>query len=1529
MKQVLTLKSHSSLCLWVIFASITLYARPTLSAGTVSWTAVFGSYYSPYSLETYPAQVIGTYTTKTQAIAAIHNFQPNPPGYIYMTTAPLKSAGSGSMSANTVTYLFTAPTVSLPMPAFSNFSVRNGTGGPTEAAAVAAATLPGPCVNGKGGTQLTFTPAGPWVIDPTYGASETRAYTATEVSEPGTPPYACGTSTTTVQMTAERSAPACPSGYSPGQYVSGTQQFTCLDYFTGTISGAINDCPSNGGPATTVGDPCDVSTGEFSQTETDYASSGVPFTRSYHSATLESNNMGIGWTHNYGGYLVVSNGAPQGLLRPDGHQDAIQSISGEYVSLSGAGVHLQASGSDWVAYLGDGSSEVYSSTGQLIQKLSAGGQITNLTYNTAGLLSSVTGPFGHSLQLAYDSSNRLSTVTEPDGSSTITYAYDTNNNLVSATYPDGSVRQYQYQNSTFPNNLTGILDESDTQFVTVQYDPTTSAVVSSQQAGGAQAVSISYGSNTAVVTDSLGATHTYTFTSGTGYSPRVTSLTYNSLLQSFSVPSPSADPQQRVTQLTDANGNVTTYTYDINHLTSKTDAYGTAVARTTSYQYLGTNTTLPTLITESLKTTTFAYFSGTNLVQTKTITDPTTGTSRSWGYTYDSYGRTLTAKGPRTDLNSTTTYAYYTCTAGQQCGQVQTLADAVGNVTTYNTYNAFGQPLTITDPNGVVTTLSYDARQRLISRQIATETTNFTYYPTGLLKQVTLPDNSTVVFTYDGAHRVTQVKDGLGNSIQFTLDSMGNRTAESSYDPNSALHRTHSRTINVLNQIHQEINAAGTAAVTTSYAYDNSGNRTSISAPLSRNTTDAYDALNRITQTTDPAEGITKVSYDANDNATSVTDPRGLRTIYTNNGLGDRLALSSPDTGTTGYAYDSAGNLSSSTSARGATASYTYDALNRMSQVSYSMGGTTDQSVVFSYDAGGYGKGHLTGASDANHAMTYSYDALGRVVSKKQVVGTISLMVGYAYTNGDLTTITTPSGKTITYTYNGNHQISGVSVNGIPVLSAVTYEPFGAVNGWTWGNGTTTMRAYNTDGNIANISSAATKDYSYDSALRITGITDGANSNLSWTYGYDGLDRVNSASAAAQSLSFTYDPNGNRLTQGGSAAETLGIASTGNQLSTVMGGLSRTYAYDPSGNTLSFAGTYLTYNDGGRIYLVNSGAASFVYNALGQRIKKSSASSTTLFAYDEAGHLVGEYDGSGNLIQEIVWLGDTPVATVRIETCGLSIFYIHTDHLNTPRRITRRSTADVVWSWESDPFGTAVPNQNPSGLGVFTFNLRFPGQYYDSETGLNYNYFRDYDPAVGRYVESDPIGLGAGVNTYAYGSLNPNSIIDPFGLRPPTDTEVQFIRKYIGPCLNPYSLNIKVRTWGNTSRALSLGSGFTSFPSYDFVGDSGNNSLNLDSSVVASVFGHEALHQWQRASGVNVTGQALRLQAEYSLHIADPYQYQPSNDPDQMLQTFLNGNVEQQGQIFQDYLFAQLNGQDVSAYALVALYVKSTCACLK
>jgi RHS repeat-associated protein len=174
----------------------------------------------------------------------------------------------------------------------------------------------------------------------------------------------------------------------------------------------------------------------------------------------------------------------------------------------------------------------------------------------------------------------------------------------------------------------------------------------------------------------------------------------------------------------------------------------------------------------------------------------------------------------------------------------------------------------------------------------------------------------------------------------------------------------------------------------------------------------------------------------------------------------------------------------------------------------------------------------------------------------------------------------------------------------------------------------------------------------------------------------------------------------------------------------------------------------------------------YLYNAVGERISKIN-STTVLSVYDEAGHLIGEYDATGALIQETVWLGSIPVATLRPQSGGGVIaYYVHADQLGTPRMVSRASDNAVMWRWDSDPFGAAAANQNPQGNGTFVYNLRFPGQYYDAETGTHYNYQRDaYDPRTGRYLQSDPLGLaGQSYSAYAYVGDNPVSFIDPLGL---------------------------------------------------------------------------------------------------------------------------------------------------------------------
>ena len=1169
-------------------------------------------------------------------------------------------------------------------------------------------------------------------------------------------------------------------------------------------AGSINSGGANAGSgATAKGDPVDISNANKYEAEIDYTGAGntpLKFVRSYNSVTAvaayhtyyggnkppePAGYMGNSWSATYFQFLlpvsVTDSETTYNTIyayRPDGRVLTFTEYNGVYSPDGDVSDSLVQTSSGWQYQTADDTIETYNTVGLLVSIAKRGQAPLTINYNLAAGLgdtpTSVSDAFGHSLQFSYlvdaTGATRLSSITDPNGKQ-ITYAYDRYGRLTSVTYPDSTTRSYSYASSSNGFLLTTLTDEAGVAYATWTYYNIGTQVLTSQNAGGVNAYTFSYSgqgnsTETVTVTDPLGKSRSYNQSLIWG-SYRVTS--------SSDVCSGCGEDASRVYDgnaniigRTDFSGNQTNYVYNAqtNLETSRTEAYGTAQARTITTAW-DSNWRQPDTITEPNRTTTFTYDSmGNTLTKTVTDTTVTPNVTRTWTYTYDSYGRMLTAKGPRTDVNSTMTYAYYTCTTGSQCGQVETVTDAVGNVTTFNTYNVHGQPLTITDPNGVVTTLTYDARMRLTSRQVGTETTSFSYYPTGLLKQVTLPDSSYVLYTYDNAHRLTQISDGAGNSIQYTLDNMGNRTAEKTYDPSSVLHRTHTRVFNTLNELYQDVNAANTSAVTTTYGYDSNGNQNSIAAPLSRNTSNYYDALNRLTQITDPNSGNTYFSYDAEDDLTSVKDPRSLTTSYTYNGFGDVTQLASPDTGTTTSTYDSGGNLSTSTDARGAISTYAYDAANRVTSIAYTLGGTTDQTITFGYDSGTNGKGRLTSASDANHSLAWTYDSLGRVTGKGLTVGTVNLSVGYGYTNGDRTSLVTPSGQSVTYGYNSNRQVTSIAVNGTTVLSNMTYEPFGGVNGWTWGDNSTASRTFNGDGLISQIVTAGvTLGYSFDNANRITGISDSSNSALTWTYGYDSLDRLTSATTSAITDGWTFDADGNQLTQTGTTPITFSVNSTSNQLSATTGSLVRSYSYDAAGHVTGYGTNGFTYNNRGRIAATAASSTDYLYNALGQMIEKSGTLGTTVLMQDESGHLIGEYSGSGQLIEETVWLGDIPVATLQPNgSGGVNIFYVHTDHLNSPRKIAQPTTGTLAWRWDSDPFGTAAPNQDPAGLGTFAYNLRFPGQYYQAETGLDQNWNRDYDPLTGKYVESDPIGLMGGINTYLFSEDAPTSNIDPSGL---------------------------------------------------------------------------------------------------------------------------------------------------------------------
>jgi RHS repeat-associated protein len=377
--------------------------------------------------------------------------------------------------------------------------------------------------------------------------------------------------------------------------------------------------------------------------------------------------------------------------------------------------------------------------------------------------------------------------------------------------------------------------------------------------------------------------------------------------------------------------------------------------------------------------------------------------------------------------------------------------------------------------------------------------------------------------------------------------------------------------------------------------------------------------------------------------------------------------------------------------------------------------------------------------------------------------------------------MTLPSGNIVAYTHVQGKPTS-ITLNGAPLLTNITHDPDGEISGWTWPNGQRHVRAYGQDGELQRIESAIATTYSHDPAGQITGLhhwsqTNPPQNDLVRQYAYDPAGRITGATSTetpptgnplTDTLIYGYDLNGNRQQLDWNGIQT-NHAYSGNRITQSTGAATQTPTWDAAGRMTGDGTTTYAYNALGRLVTVKQGTttvASYQYNALGQRVKKTGQGGNVRFIYDEAGHLIGEYSSTGKLVQEIVWLEDLPIASLRPKTSGtgVNIYTIHPDHLGTPRQITN-SQNKILWRWDTrDAFGSERPNEDADGDGKrFSFNLRFPGQYFDRETGRHDNWWRVYDPLNGRYTTSDPIGLDGGLNRFAYVGGNPVSSIDPNG----------------------------------------------------------------------------------------------------------------------------------------------------------------------
>ncbi|MFG6110247.1 RHS repeat-associated core domain-containing protein [Stenotrophomonas nematodicola] len=1287
----------------------------------------------------------------------------------------------------------------------------------------------------------SFVPTGPWrdSYPGMEGRVQVRPYLSTTMWGENTDDSPCEPFQEEYKFTRTRRL-FCPNETT---YWSDKYEACVNEEFVATLTSKTVECDSSGGSGTcgagsgrakcdgSVGNPCDVKTGEKYEIAEDFDLGWIALTRHYHSGVSTSiGGFGHGWTHSLGAQLTLDGDDSVGLIEGTGFQRPFKKVGQAFEATDDSGDRLVHNG-NWTLYSA-GSISNFDVDGRLTAQRFPDGTSLTYVYDESDRLAAVAHSSGRTLEFVYQSNDYEALISSVlvAGVPQASYTYTAQGQVATVTYAGGGVRTYHYENLSFPQHLTGITAEDGQRYSTFTYDAI-GRVISSQHAGGADGVTLAYSPNGgAVVTDALGHQTDYSLTPGGDTAPprKVLGTTDSQGSISRTYYDVSVDFRRRLDTYTDRRGVQTKHTYG-----EGTDAVtGRLVATHTVTEAVGlpeqrvvqstrdkeTNAVLVTTIGQQETRTTY---NARRQPVSITLKDLASGQTRATTYAYCEAADVAAAggcpiegvlksvDGPRTDVADVTIYAYYAaddagCASNGTCayrkGDLHSVTNALGQTVETLAYDAFGRPLSAKDVNGVVTDYTYHARGWPTSVNVrgasaaADRVTQLSYWPTGLVQQVTEPDGSSVSYVYDAAQRLTDIEDSAGNTIHYTLDNVGNRVKEDTLDSGGTLRRTLARVHNTLGQL-TTLKDAGNHA--TAFTYDADGNPQTATDALSRVSSQQYDPLNRLARTLQDVGGVAaeiRSQYNALDQVTQVTDPKGLHTTYAYNGFGDLTGQVSPDSGASSFTSDSAGNRKTAADARGVTTTYHYDALNRLTGIAYP---DPSLDVGYSYDVAPsvcaadeqFAKGRLGQVLHANGSTLYCHDRFGQITRKVQTLNGVASTLRYAYNkSGRLTALTYPDGSMADYVRDAQGRISQIGLTRPGqarqvVVSNVTYAAFGPATGWTYGNGRQLQRPLDLDYRSQAVHDPAvgglSLSYGYDPVGSITELRSGANFTVLAKYAYDTLGRLTQTQDGATGTpieTYAYDATGNRTSLTTSAgAVSYTYPATNHRLISV-DGVARNH--DAAGNTTSIGGKAFAYNDANRMNAVKQGSAvleSYAYNHRGERLLRVPAvGAAQITVYSEAGQWLGNYSATGQAQQQAIWLDSYPVALINTPGAGVpELSYVQPDHLGTPRVVIDPVRDVAIWEWnsKSEVFGNQAPSADPDGDGVdFELALRFPGQQATDVSGLFYNYQRDYDAVAGRYIQVDPMGVSRDIAAYGYAKSSPLRVVDPLGLEPIFDT---------------------------------------------------------------------------------------------------------------------------------------------------------------